>query len=391
MNPTRTTTTRGLNPMSSQLSEIAHAHHLPTAAHASAQHPEAPLVTPVDATLHDLSGRGRGALLDTLGLTTDEYAVYRSIVALGEVDPSAIKDAVGLTDEVIEAAVRRLAVAGLVRYTVGSPVRVQPVDPNAALRPRLSQLTRTAEALGALAEELAEDFYAARRRQDSTRLLEVITGASALRSTLDEVQRHARTEMLWLCKASPVVMPSSLNTEEFRALERGVSYRVIYERALLTEPGGVESAAAGMELGEQARVLPSLPVRLAISDESTVILPLTTTLTPGQEPTAAVIHDSSLTHALVALFEQLWDRATPLERRSESDTGHADQSPLRLDPDDRYLLTLLVSGIPDKAIASQMGVSTRTVQRRVSTLMDSMSVETRVELAYVVGRQQALT
>jgi DNA-binding NarL/FixJ family response regulator len=267
---------------------------------------------------------------------------------------------------------------------------VQAVDPSVALRPRVARLTRTADAFGALAAELADAFHASRRRHDPVRLLEVIAGTTAIRSTLEELQRQARTEMLWLCKASPVAMPSATNTEEFRALDRGVGFRVIYERTLLTEPGMMADIAAGIERGEQARVLPSLPVRLAIADGTTAVLPLTITLAPGEEPTAAIIHDSALSYALVNLFEQLWERATPLERLSETDLDDGDGGPLPLDPDDRYLLSLLVSGIPDKAIASQMGVSTRTVQRRVSTLMEAMSVETRVELAYVVGRHRAL-
>lgn len=355
--------------------------------------------TPIDAppprvgdapSVRDVSRSGVEPVLETLGLTVDEYAVYRSIVSLGEVDAKAIRAAVALPEATVASAVRRLTVAGLVRSTGGSPDRIQALDPNAALRPRLSQLTRTADALGALTAQLAEDFHASRRRQDAVGLLEVISGVPAIRSTLVDLQRHARTEMLWLCKASPVAMPSSANGEEFRALDRGVSYRVIYERALLAEPGGVESAAAGMERGEQARVLPSLPVRLAVADRATVVLPLTTKLFAGQEPSAAIIHDSSLSHALTELFEHLWERATPLARMPEAHVTRADGSPLRIDPDDLYLLSLLVSGIPDKAIASQLGVSTRTVQRRVSTLMGTLSVETRVELAYVLGRHQAL-
>ncbi|MFC4783370.1 LuxR C-terminal-related transcriptional regulator [Nocardioides sp. MAHUQ-72] len=326
-------------------------------------------------------------LIDMLGLTPDEFAVYRLIVGVGAITPEGLQSALELTTDQVASAIRRLTTSGLVRSGHG---QVLAVDPATALRPRLAELTTAAQALSTLTSQLSEDFYASRRRQEPVRLLEVITGSTTLRGTLEAVQQQARHEMLWLCKANAVALPSEANTAELRALDRGVPYRVIYERPLLTEPGMVANIAAGIERGEQARVLPSLPVRLAVADRSTAVLPLTTTVARGQEPTAAVVHDSVLCQVLVALFEELWERATPLGRISATDVTEGPDL-LDLHPEDRYLLSLVVSGVPDKAIASQLGVSLRTVQRRVSTLMVSMNVETRVELAYLLGRRRALS
>lgn len=59
------------------------------------------------------------------------------------------------------------------------------------------------------------------RRRDAGQLLEVITGAEALRQHLRQIQTSVREEMLWFCKAQYVAMPSGSNTEEFEALARG--------------------------------------------------------------------------------------------------------------------------------------------------------------------------
>jgi hypothetical protein len=177
-------------------------------------------------------------------------------------------------------------------------------------------------------------------------------------------------------------MPSADNTEEFSALRRGVRYRVIYERALLEEPGMIENVAAGVRAGEQARALPTLPVRLAIADRRIAVCPLV----PGGgsglgEPTAALIRPSQLLDSLLALFESYWDRATPV--------GAAGDPPDTEQPTDeeRLLLSLVVAGVPDKSIASQMGVSRRTVQRRLWELMARAGVDTRPGLAYQAARR----
>ena len=50
-------------------------------------------------------------------------------------------------------------------------------------------------------------------------------------------------------------------------------------------------------------------------------------------------------------------------------------------------LTLLVGGLTDHAVATRLGVSERTVQRYVRTLMDAAQCRTRIQL----GRHAALT
>lgn len=328
--------------------------------------------------------------MGTIGMGPVELAVYRAVVQRGGVARDRIAEAVGLRDPV-DDAVRHLIERGFLRASPEFPDHLRAVDPNLALRPRVARAVQSLEQASVLTAQLAEDYYASKRREDVVRLVDVLTGATAIREALTDLQAEATDEMLWLCKASPVVMPSPDNVEEADALARGVRYRVLYERSLLTEPGMMVNIASGLGLGETARALPTLPIRLAVADRTRAIVPLTTTLTPGQEPSAAVLHDSSLCVALVALFETLWDQATPLKRDSDRALVMPAADQPQSDADDQYLLSLLVTGVPDKAIASQLGISYRTVQRRVSTLMKLMNVETRVELAYLVGRDGTLT
>jgi DNA-binding NarL/FixJ family response regulator len=53
-----------------------------------------------------------------------------------------------------------------------------------------------------------------------------------------------------------------------------------------------------------------------------------------------------------------------------------------LDEEDRQILMLLLAGLTDASIASQMGLSMRTVQRRVRDLMDLAGLHTRLQLGW---------
>ena len=204
-------------------------------------------------------------------------------------------------------------------------------------------------------------------------------GAQALRGRLREMQDAAREEILWFCRANPLAMEGPENTEEDSALARGVRYRAIYERELLEKPGELASIVESISAGEEARTLPALPVRLAIADRELAICPLV----PDEarelgEPTAALIRSSELLDALVALFESYWERATPLL---------ADAPRAELPAPEALLLSLFVSGLPDKSIATHLGVSKRTVQRRLDRLMALAGVDTRTGLAFQAARR----
>jgi DNA-binding NarL/FixJ family response regulator len=61
--------------------------------------------------------------------------------------------------------------------------------------------------------------------------------------------------------------------------------------------------------------------------------------------------------------------------------------PEGLDDSERFLLSLVVAGVPDKSIASQLGISRRTVQRRVDRMMSLAGVDTRTGLAFQAARR----
>ncbi|MFD7835401.1 helix-turn-helix domain-containing protein [Streptomyces sp. NPDC059761] len=46
----------------------------------------------------------------------------------------------------------------------------------------------------------------------------------------------------------------------------------------------------------------------------------------------------------------------------------------------RRILALLLAGLTDQAVATQLGVSPRTLQRRLRRLMDMAGVRTRMQL-----------
>jgi DNA-binding CsgD family transcriptional regulator len=253
-----------------------------------------------------------------------------------------------------------------------------PAPPDVSLGPLLVHGQEKLELARAAVSQLTEEYRGSARRRDSAQLVEVVTGVDAIRRQALNLQLGAREEMAWFCLEGNVAMSSSENVEEFKALARGVRYRVVYETGLLEEPGMMTSLADGIQAGEVARSIPKLPVRLAIADRSVALCPLVNHDSAG-EPTAALVRGSNLLSALIALFEIYWERASPLRVGDTSPGGP-------LDADERQLLSLLIGGVSDKSIAKQLDVSYRTVQRRLQELMRRVNAHTRMQLAWQISK-----
>lgn len=336
-------------------------------------------------------------MLDVIGLTPAEEELYRCLLQLTTARIDELVHRLHRPREQVVAQVEALRAKGLVQRSDTDPdAPLRPTAPDVALGATLLRRQEDLETARRLVTQLAEEYRSGLRRHHVDHLVEVITGARVLRDRLRDLQNSARTEVLWFCRANPLAMAGPENVEEFDALARGVSYRAIYERDLLLEQGALADLAKGVAAGEQARVLDRLPVRLAIVDASTAICPLVPDLAGG-EPSAAVIGRSQLLDALLALFESHWRVATPLRlddphtvttpeaRRPEPEDRPGDR--YQPDADEARLLSLFVAGVPDKSIASQLGVSRRTVQRRIADLMAAAGVDTRPGLAFQVARR----
>jgi len=314
-------------------------------------------------------------VLEVLGLDEDEEAVYRLLLRDGALPTAAITAALGRP---AEGTVKSLSAKGLVR---GQPVT--PAPPAMALG---AMLLERQYALQTVQNELSALTDAYRSgpagRLSQTDVVELLDGPEAIRQHFDQLQRGADRELTALVTTNVAVVPSAENTAEAAAAARGVRYRVICERSLLREPGAEDDLRASLAAGEEVRIAENVPIKMLIADRSSALVPLAPR--DGPDPAGAlIVHPSGLLDALVALFELAWDRATPLL------VDHDRIAPAEKDqvtPLDVRILSLLLAGLTDQTTAAQLGLSVRTVQRRVRHLMDLTGVKTRLQLGWHASR-----
>jgi predicted transcriptional regulator len=311
-------------------------------------------------------------VLEAAGLGTVEESTYLDLVRRGPATVADLADRAGITLPRVRRAVTGLHRKGLVHRTPPPHDLVVPVPPDLAvdhlIQRRREELERVRETARRLAAESHE--RAASRRAD--RLVEIVPLGSG---AYEQVQRSAR-EQVRVLVAPPYAGTSGINQTQLDRGSDGIVYRSVYGNEALEEPGFMASIATYLRAGEQARLTHAVPIKLAIADRTLALLPLDwASPTPDA---AMLVHPCGLLDALAALFESIWALATPLTLNSaDSVTALADIS-----AEDHELLSLLVAGLTDEAVGTRLGMSRRTVVRRVQHLMTVTGARSRLQLGW---------
>ncbi|MET9696617.1 helix-turn-helix domain-containing protein [Streptomyces sp. NPDC006529] len=315
-------------------------------------------------------------MLGAIGLDEGQESAYRALVALGAAEVPDLAHRLALPVPQTERALRHLERHGLAAQSSARPGRWVAAPPGVALGALLTQQRHELEQAELAAVLLAEEYRAEAAEPAVHDLVEVVTGASAVAHRFVQLQLGAVEEVCALVTGRPQVMTGTENEAEERAAVRGVDYRVVIEREVLTLPRGLREASTALGRGERVRVTGEVPTKLVIADRSLAMVPLTARTA---EPAALVVHASGLLESLMGLFEAVWREALPLRLGAG---GGIDESGGGPDATDLEILSLLLVGMTDASVAKHLELGLRTVQRRVKGLMESAGVTTRMQLGW---------
>jgi len=327
-------------------------------------------------------------MLESLGVEPDVELVYRTLLGRPGTSAADLAEVVQRPRTEVEQALTTLVDSGLaLRSEAGLYVAAPPsVALGALITERRDGLRMAEQALAALAEE----HRAATAGRSIDALIEVVSGVDAIRHRNQQVQQAATAEIRSFVTAPFVAVPPGQNTAEPAALTRGIRNRAVLEKAVFTEPNATEEVIDSLRRGLELRVVERLPLKLVLADADLALVPLQVDSDlPAGEPGAVLLQRSGLLAALDALFESVWQQAYPLDLgAAESGAavveGADSDGPSLLD---RQVLGLMLAGLSDQAVAGQLDLSLRTVQRRLRDLQDRAGAQTRMQLGWHAARK----
>ena len=323
-----------------------------------------------------------------VGLDADTEAVYRELLARGGGTAESLVTAFGLDRGQALAQLERLHRDGLLSRR--SSGEYQTVDPRHALAALVESRTRQLAAVRDAATSLGELFDEARRSGTPQPDTRTISGAEEVGDCYYRLKQAARREICELERPPYLLAPNEPLDEA--AIRRGVRVRAVYAAASFDDAGGWQDLGSLVSRGEEARVVPALPVKLVLVDRSAAMVSLTL---EGGSTDCLYTEAPPLIEVLSELFDRYWAAAARLSAADTSAAPAPDGAgPVggarRPTEEERQLLALFAAGVKDDAIARQFGVSTRTLRRRIQNLYAELGTTNRFGAGVAAARRNWL-
>jgi DNA-binding CsgD family transcriptional regulator len=307
--------------------------------------------------------------LAVLGIGAASERAYRAALRSPGSDLASLGSTTGRSPDRLRADLEPLVALDLVRI-IGDVV--QPEPPSFALRKivaresrRLADTARSLELAESMVHRYVTEHRAAQRVEQEPLTIDVIP-ARQLIDVLETLVPTTTGEMLFL-RPDQWHLPDGQQMDEYviEALRAGRASRVIYPLEILERP--VVSLERRARAGEQVRVLRNVPSRMAVFGHAAVVLP--DRWGDPEMVSALLLREPSVVTACRALFDLLWSRGStvPSFHVDGNETGR------------RQLMELLSRGAKDEQISRALGLSLRTVRRRVAAMMVELGVDTRFQ------------
>jgi sugar-specific transcriptional regulator TrmB/DNA-binding CsgD family transcriptional regulator len=332
-------------------------------------------------------------VLEVLGVDRWGEEAYFALVNGTPLAADELASVTTIERNALGGVLQRLEDRGLICRVPGRPVRYAALPPDSAIEVLLLSRERDIKRVRALAHHLGERYRGARSGRNAAELIEVISGPDGVARSGQQLLRRAKHTIRGI-DAPPYARPidGEQVSSTANVLERGVGMRFIHDRDTLRMAGHARKIEREMAAGEEVRILANVPMKMILADEELGLIPLRAT--PRVLDSCILVHPSSLLDALSTLFEMLWQQAQPF-MAGQASTGDAasfvshdsdgEKSPLS--DEERRIVSLLALGLPDEAIARQLDMGHRTVQRRIQALMLRLSATSRFQAGVLAAQR----
>ncbi|MFD7448207.1 LuxR C-terminal-related transcriptional regulator [Kitasatospora sp. NPDC059827] len=192
-------------------------------------------------------------------------------------------------------------------------------------------------------------------------------GAAAVRRCISELIAECKEEFLAARPGhhSAEALQTSL-AQDLALLRRGCSMRTLHQPGALDDPATLRQVALRSGEGAEARVLAEPYERVLVFDRSVAVIPAV-----EDRNRATVVTDRTTVAYLVAQFERDWARATPADRN----LGAPHPTTVRIG-------RLLARGLTQRAVATRLGLSERTVAAHIARLRERYGAQTLFHLGW---------
>lgn len=324
--------------------------------------------------------------------------LYLHLLMHGACDEADLA-AAGFAVEATAVALRILTARAMVERD-SSGWRVTP--PEQALPTLAGQLESRATSIRAALPGLVAAHRNAAKATGANRLLEgtdALDGEREVAFAFAQCVANARHEVRAMrtrsiATRSPILdaLPGSRDGR-VGASQRLVTVDTVIDSSLVADFDADDFASLQPTPNVRVTLATGVPFTAAVNDDGMAVIETVS----GGGAAGLVVHDAGLVAAVSSTIDLMLRLAAPLAAthprastqsmaRQRTDGVQAATSDA-LSDQERLILTLLAAGVPDATVARRVGVSQRTFDRRVRSVMDRLNARTRFQAGVLAARR----
>lgn len=206
-------------------------------------------------------------------------------------------------------------------------------------------------------------------RSDSGVKVERIDDSQTMQRLVEQLVPATRSEVCSTLPAGPypLAMLKSSWDQDIALLRSGVAIPAIYQADAARTPDVLRYLTDFAAAGAKVRVARRVTHRTIIVDRQIVVVAVRP---DAMRVPFLVVREPALVHNFREQFAGLWKSAHSVGVKPEDSLA---------DGSVREILDILKSGVTDEVAARQLGVSDRTIRRRVAAVLDLLGASSRFE------------
>jgi sugar-specific transcriptional regulator TrmB len=251
-----------------------------------------------------------------IGLTQYEARVYLALIRRDASTPGEVATLASVPRPRIYDVLHSLVAKGLAAERPGRTAKYLATPPAEAMERLVAARRQHMDLVEALAravtDELTPAFEEGQGHDSPLDYIEVIRDRETISRRFVELQAEVRQEMLVFSK-SPAALRVDRNTAGMELAATHI-LRSVYEFSVLEDPVQREGVRRFVMAGEQARFVQELPMKLALTDERTVMFAMADPVAGTDDLTTVIIDHPALAKVLKIAFEAVWKAGVSIEQ-----------------------------------------------------------------------------
>lgn len=247
--------------------------------------------------------------LTDFGFSKNTIKVYDAILQSGEASATAIARHADVPTSKVYSILEQLIEKEFC-YVEQNPKRLfKLIDPSIGFKKLEHEQKSRLEKIHHLSERCA-DVFKQNSNETVGKSIKVITSKHAIMSTFYELFENTQQGAVAFMKGpylTDLTKKNSLNSAQIRSIQNGCKYRTIYEIGEETEEDIQRIAKYFSAKGEEVRLHPKLPIKMALFDDTQLFIALQHNSTSGA--IAIILNHPEMAGLFSMLFELFWEQA----------------------------------------------------------------------------------